>query len=134
MLAPGSPERRLQSAQQALIGSSHLFTGILSETPQQFFLCFGELGWHVDRNDRSQIAAPFALNMGNAAPTQSKLSSVLRASRDAEIFRAVERLELDVGSESGLGNRDRHSRHQIVALAGESVVRPHLEVHIKITF
>ena len=69
---------------------------------------------------------------GTPRPSQPELLARRRAPRDHEVLRAVEGVELEVGAEGGLGERDRQVAVEVDAVAGEPLVGLDPHVHVEV--
>ena len=75
---------------------------------------------------------PRPCSSGHAAVAQHELPARLGAGRHDELLVAVERRQGDGRAERGLGDRDRHGRHEVVAVAPVAVVLGDAQVDVQV--
>src|SRR5690606_20486116 len=72
------------------------------------------------------------LEVRDAPAPQAEDAAGLGALGDDEVLGAVERLELEVGAEGGLGDRQVQLVDEVEALPLEAGVAAHLDVHVEV--
>ena len=127
-----SGERRLDSREQAFLAVADRFAAPFGIPGQQVDLAVGQLRGDVDTDPGTQITATATTQMGDTALAKDELASRLRAGRNDQVLGAVERLEVDLGAERRLRNRDRDLGDEIVLVAHEPLVRGDTEVHVEV--
>src|SRR5689334_16207532 len=78
-----------------------------------------ELLWQHDLDGDIVIASPATLERRGSLAAQAKPSPIGRARRQGHGDRAVNRWDLDFGTEEYLGERHRHLTQNVIALAGK---------------
>ena len=89
----------------------------LAQLLERLALGLRQLRRHLDAQPREQVARPSPFSFGAPRPlTRSSLPSSVPAGTFNET-RPSGRRDLDLGAERGLGERDRHLEHEVVAAA-----------------
>src|SRR5690606_24613228 len=100
--------------------------------PQQPLLLRVELGRRTHVQVHVQVAAPVASQTRHPARPQPQRRPGLGARFDVDDLFAVQRLDRQPGAQRRRGHRHADSAVQVVALAGEDIVRPLVNLHVKI--
>src|SRR5262249_15394024 len=117
----------------ALLGQlGDLLAPRLGELAQQTLLLAVELGrgTHVEVDE--QVAAPGTAQVRYALATDPQRRARLGARPALDVLLAVERLDGQLGAQRRGGHRYRDPAVQIVALAGEDVVLPLVDLDVQV--
>ena len=127
-----SAERRADAREEAGVDGSDVVTPLLGELPEQVLLLRGEVRGDVDEDADDEVASVSAFEVGHAAAFELELLARGGAAGDHEVFLAVEGVELEVGSEGGLGKGQRQVAVQVDAIPREPLVRLDPNVHVEV--
>ena len=97
------------------------------ELLEQLPLLLAEATRHGDVHEHALVAAAEALQHRHAAPAEHAHLAGLRARRELDLDRALERLDAHLRADRGLDDVQVDGREDVVALAHESRIR--LDVH-----
>ena len=92
----------------------------------------GQPRGHFDKDAHEQVAVAVAVNVGHALVAHAEHGAGLSARRDLQPRRAAQRRHVDLAAERRGGKVDWHLAQQIVALADEQIVRPHVHDDVEI--
>ena len=109
-----------------------LLAGDRGEPLEQLALLLREVRRRLDRDAHVLVAAAAAAERGDALPLQPEHLPALRAGRDLELRRAVERRHVDRRAERRLRERDRHLAEDLGVLAREDRVLAHLQHDVEV--
>src|SRR5207249_9787864 len=100
-------EHLLVLLEEALAPREHLLAGHARELLEQFALARGELARRLDDDAHEVVAAPVAVEIGDALAFQLEDRPGLRPRRNAHPQLPLERRHVEVGAERGLREADR---------------------------
>jgi hypothetical protein len=84
-----------------------------------------KLVWKCYVNCNVVIASPVTLERRHSLPTQAKPPPILRARRQGHGDLAINRWDIDFGTQENLSERHRHLTEDVIALAGKIGMRSH---------
>ena len=102
------------------------------ELAQQLVLLLRQLDGRVDEDMHEQVAASAAAKAGHAVAGDLEDAARLHAGGDRQQIGPVERVELDLGAEGRLGDREVQRRDQIGAGPLEAARPLDAEMHVEI--
>src|SRR2546427_6581460 len=103
------------------------------EAPEELGLLVAQVGRDLDADLDEQIAPARSAEPGDALAPQAHHLAGLGAGGDGHGGRAVKGLDVDPGTERGLGHGDHERREQVVAAAVEPIMGSHAHRHVEVT-
>ena len=97
-----------------------LFAAHRRELPQQFVFFGGEPAGHVDVDTHEQITATSTPQRRNTPSLESEHVSGLGTRGHDELFRTLERLDVEAGAQGHLRERESPHVQEVVAIALEA--------------
>src|SRR5712691_3160897 len=117
----------LDLVEEALFGRAVVHGQSVAQLLEQFPLFAGEAGRHTDIDMDVKIAAAAAVQNGHAFSTETELGATLGAFGNLKPLRLFERRHFDFAAQRGLRHVDGNGAVQVVLLALEKRMRPHLQ-------
>src|SRR5690606_999661 len=114
-------------AEEALALGVDVLSRLLGKLLEQLALTGAQLGGGLDDPAHQLIPAAAAVEVGNALPPQGLHLPALGAGTDLELEPSIQRGDLHLRPEGGLGEGDGHLAHHVVVLTREDGVL--LDVH-----
>src|SRR6266404_3322607 len=125
-------EHLLDLLEEALAHRVHLLAGHARELLEQLALARGELARRLDDDAHEVVAAPVAVEIGDALALQLEDRPRLRPRRNAHPQLSLERRHLEVGAERRLREADRHVADDVVLFATEQGVILHTDDDVEV--
>src|SRR6185503_5871169 len=131
---PGpSAEHGLHLVEEALRHRVNVLARERRELLEQLSLSRRQLLRRLDDDAHELVAGAVAVQIRHAAAAQTEHLARLCPGRYLHLEAAVERRDLDLGAERGLGDADRHLAHEVRALAREDRMLLDVEHDVEVT-
>src|SRR4051794_8999653 len=125
-------QRALQLREHPLVGAQVVVGHRAGEALEEVALLARQPARDRDVDDYSEVAGAPALQRRQAAAAHDDRLTRLRAGRDLERDRPVERRDVDRRAERRRRRRDVDHRHEVLAVAQEALVLAHAHHHVEV--
>src|SRR5690349_4269058 len=126
----GSAEVARDLLEETLVAAALLLDRL--ELAQQLLLALGQLLGHLDEDAHELVAAPGALELGQALVAQAEDLAALRAGRDRHLGPAAQRGDLDLVAQRELVEGERQLAQEVRAVALEDAVLVLAHDHVQV--
>lgn len=110
----------------------NVLTELLCELFEDQALPLGELSRHLNRDLDALIASPEACPMRNPLAFDAQYGAWLSARWYPHLALSVERRQLDIAAERGMGERNGNGAHDVIPVASKEQMRSHMYEHLEV--